>query len=77
MKDLNVFSIRTVGNNSKHIKMIVEKNKKSFDVISFNSAEKLSFLEKGMKIDLVFTLKENEWQGRTYLDLELVDVHPV
>lgn len=77
MKNLNVFSIRTVGNNSKHIKMIVEKNKKSFDVISFNSAEKLSFLEKGMKIDLVFTLKENEWQGRTYLDLELVDIKQV
>ncbi|HNW96653.1 MAG TPA: single-stranded-DNA-specific exonuclease RecJ [Candidatus Paceibacterota bacterium] len=77
MKDLNIFSLRTVGNGSKHIKMIVEKNKKSFDVISFNSAEKLSFLQKGMKIDLVFTLKENEWQGRTYLDLELVDVHPI
>lgn len=77
MKNLSVFSIRTVGNGSKHIKMIVEKNKKSFDVISFNSVEKLSFLQKGMKIDLVFTLKENEWQGRTYLDLELVDIKQV
>lgn len=77
MKNLNIFSLRTVGNGSKHIKMVVEKNKKSFDVISFNSAEKLSFLEQGMKIDLVFTLKENEWQGRTYLDLELVDVKKV
>jgi len=77
MKNLNIFSLRTVGNGSKHIKMVVEKNKKSFDVISFNNAEKLSYLKPNMKVDLVFALKENEWQGRTYLDLELVDIHPV
>ncbi len=77
MKGLNIFSLRTVGNGSKHIKMVVEKNKKSFDVISFNSAEKLSHLRSGMKIDLVFSLKENEWQGRTYLDLELIDIKQI
>ena len=77
MSGVRIDKMRPVGKNGNHLKMAIVKNGRSFNVISFNGVEKLSHLSEGMQIDLVFILRENEWQGRTYLDLELVDVHPV
>lgn len=77
MKNVAVDNLKTVGVSGRHLKFSVKKNGKVFNVISFNNAEKLSFLKPGMMIDMVFNLKENEWQGRTYLDLELLDVKKI
>lgn len=77
MSNVRIDKMRPVGKNGNHLKMAVVKNGRSFNVISFNSVEKLSHLNEGMLVDLVFILRENEWQGRTYLDFELVDVHSV
>ena len=77
MTGVLIDKMRPVGKNGNHLKLAVTKNGRSFNVISFNSVEKLSHLNEGLQVDLVFILRENEWQGRNYLDFELVDVHPV
>lgn len=74
MPGVLIDKMRPVGKNGNHLKLAVTKNGRSFNVISFNSVEKLSHLSEGLQVDLVFILRENEWQGRTYLDFELVDV---
>jgi len=77
MTGVLIDKMRPVGKNGNHLKLTVTKNRRSFNVISFNSVEKLSHLNEGLQVDLVFILRENEWQGRNYLDFELVDAHPV
>ncbi|HOX21365.1 MAG TPA: single-stranded-DNA-specific exonuclease RecJ [Candidatus Paceibacterota bacterium] len=77
MSDVRIDKMRPVGKNGNHLKMAIVKNGRSFNVISFNSVEKLSHLSEGMRVDLVFILRENEWQGRTYLDFELVDIKEI
>lgn len=77
MEQVSIVSSRIVGSNGKHIKFSVQKNNRVFNIISFNNAEKLSFLQPGMLVDIVFYIRENEWQGRTYLEFELVDIKKV
>ncbi len=77
MSGVLINKMRPVGKNGNHLKMAISKNGKSFNVISFNSVDKLSHLSEGMLVDLVFILRENEWQGRIYLDLELVDIKEI
>jgi len=76
MRGVSLDQMRSVGKNGNHLKLAIVKNSRSFNVISFNSVEKLKDFNEGMLIDLVFVLRENEWQGRTYLDFELVDIRP-
>lgn len=77
MSGVRIDKMRPVGKNGNHLKMAIVKNGRSFNVISFNSVEKLSHLSEGMQVDLVFILRENEWQGRIYLDFELVDIKEI
>jgi len=62
---------RVVGKN--HLKFSVQSDGKPFDVIAFNFAPE--DLPKG-RIDIAFTLKENTWNGRTSLQLQLRDARP-
>jgi len=77
MEQVKLERLRPVGKNGNHLKLTISKNGRKFNVISFNSVEKLKHLNQGMNIDLVFILRENEWQGRKYLDLELVDTKEI
>ncbi len=74
MKRVSISNIRLVGNGEKHLKMNIEKNGKNFNAIGFNMVEMASSLKKGMMIDIAFTIQSNNWQGREYLDFNLVDV---
>ncbi|MCX8016221.1 MAG: single-stranded-DNA-specific exonuclease RecJ [Patescibacteria group bacterium] len=74
MKDVIVVDSRLVGSNGNHIKFSIQKDKKIFNVISFNNAEKLKFLTPNKKADILFRLFINEWQGQKYLELELIDL---
>ena len=77
MRNVCLDKMRSVGKNGNHLKLAIVKNGRSFNAISFNSAEKLKHLTEGMMVDLVFVLRENEWQGQKYLDFELVDTKEI
>lgn len=74
MEDVVVVDSRLVGSNGNHVKFSIQKDNKTFNVISFNNAEKLKFLTPNKKIDIVFRLFINEWQGQKFLELELIDL---
>ena len=60
---------RVVGQN--HLKFSIASEGRTFDAIAFNYP--LENLPDG-SIDLAFTLKENTWQGRTTLQLQIKDI---
>jgi len=73
---------RTVGQNGGHLKFKVKQSgdtqAKPLDVIGFGMGEKLSVLrehqQKGVPLELLFSIEENTWNGRTTLQLKARDV---
>jgi single-stranded-DNA-specific exonuclease len=57
----------------KHLKLTLSDGKVSREAIGFNLAEKLP---SGL-IDVAFTLKENNWNGRTAIQLNIRDIRSV
>ncbi|MFB6249538.1 MAG: single-stranded-DNA-specific exonuclease RecJ [Salinibacter sp.] len=74
-------SPRTVGSNDSHLKFEVRQRDgdgTTFDVIGFGMGEKLSVLERsreeGRPFELLFSLEDNTWNGRTTLQLKARDL---
>lgn len=74
MSDVIISDIRVVGSSSNHAKLTIQKNNRYFDVISFNNAEELKFLSKGVKVDIAFQITINEWGGQKNLEFELLGI---
>jgi single-stranded-DNA-specific exonuclease len=73
--NLEVMEIRFVGATSKHLKLRVRIGDKILDAIGFNQAFWANTLRVGDKIDLVYELDCNEWNGRKDLQLKVIDLN--
>jgi len=70
---------KLVGNGSKHLKLTLKTELQSgkvafFDAVGFRMPEFFEKVKKGDKIDIVFNIEENEWNGRKNLQLVLKDI---
>jgi single-stranded-DNA-specific exonuclease len=77
LENMVVEQVRMVGNGSKHLKLSLrpeEGDLKFFDAIGFGLGEKFPDLNVGQKVDVVFQLEENVWNGNTTLQLKLIDM---
>jgi len=76
LENMRIGDIRTVGSTGKHLKMtlISDERSKSFDAIGFSFGERFPDMKEGDRIDVVFTLEENVWNGRTSMQLKLIDL---
>ncbi|MCK7485396.1 MAG: hypothetical protein MZU97_07415 [Bacillus subtilis] len=72
-RDVKVRSARTVGAEGRHLKLSLEDSRgAAYDCIGF----RLGGLQASLppRLDVMFTLEANEWNGRTTLQLNLKDV---
>ncbi|PIU08918.1 MAG: single-stranded-DNA-specific exonuclease RecJ [Candidatus Moranbacteria bacterium CG_4_8_14_3_um_filter_34_16] len=72
-----VVDCKIVGNGQKHLKLSLRgenKSPKIFDAIGFSLAEKFPHLKKNDKIDIVFNLEEDEWNGNKKMQLKLINL---
>lgn len=77
MKGMLIQDLRIVGNGSKHLKLALRSRDggpKIFDAIGFGFGDKLPDLKNGDRIDIVFNLQEDEWNGNKKIQLKLVDL---
>ncbi len=89
LKNMEIISLRIVGNGSKHLKLELKSDKlpaKRFKAIGFglaNPVKKQSFngagngnneLIVGDKIDIVFELIADEWNGTRNLQFKIADL---
>lgn len=74
-KNVLVINAYGVGKDQKHLKMKIKSNSDAriFDVIGFNHGHRISELSKAGKMDIVFQLDCNEWNGERILQLKLID----
>ena len=79
-KDLSVEDLNIVGSNSKHLKLFLrpgEKSPKKFEAIGFNMANEHKDIKEGDKIDAVFNLEHDEWNGSKKIQMKLIDIKKV
>jgi single-stranded-DNA-specific exonuclease len=46
-----------------------------FDAIGFSLGERFSSIVEGDRLDIAFTLEENVWNGRSSIQLKLIDIY--
>jgi len=74
-RDLRIRDLRTVG-GGKHLRMIVDRDAQStvLDAVAFQQGAWANELQVGERVDLVFQLEANEWQGRQSLQMNVQDL---
>lgn len=72
---VKVSKFKPVGQEGKHLKLVLEQDHKKFDAIGFNLGKYASTLSIGSSIDVAYSLEENTWNGNTSLQLKLKDIH--
>ncbi len=66
---------RGVGEDEKHLKLsLTQKGSRPIGAIGFNLGNKLDVVKTKHRFDAVFSLDENEWNGRVSLQLKLRDI---
>ena len=65
---------KTVGADKSHLKLniIYGADKKTYNAIGFGLGDKMKFIQNNF--DIAYSLDENEWNGRTSLQLLLKDI---
>jgi single-stranded-DNA-specific exonuclease len=59
----------------RHLKMTFSQDGRRFRAIAWRAAERAEFLEKHRTgVNLAFSLERNEFQGETYLELNVADI---
>jgi single-stranded-DNA-specific exonuclease len=72
-RDVKLKASRTVGAEGKHLKLTLEDSRGvTYDAIGFRMGELHPSLPP--RLDLMYTLEANEWNGRTTLQLNLKDL---
>jgi single-stranded-DNA-specific exonuclease len=80
MKDLEVTNINTVGTDKKHLKLNLASTPYTInhtpilETIGFGLGNLASTLTIGEKIDIVFTIDENVWNGSKKIQLKILDL---
>lgn len=73
IKDFQVESARTMGQNNAHLKLRITKGAAGFDVVAFGKGHLALEFSQAKRLELAVTLSVNKWNGNTSLQLMLVD----
>jgi single-stranded-DNA-specific exonuclease len=68
---------RPVGKNSEHLKLdLMEANRSSsvFSGIAFSQSDQFEMIKKSMPFDICYTVTENEYRGKTSMQLNIRDI---
>lgn len=60
----------------QHLKIVAGAGRQFVSGIAFNMADKYGFVKNGARFDLVYTIEENDWNGKTSLQLQVIDIKP-
>ncbi len=76
-RHVRVRDFRVVG-NGRHLKLTLDDSPTGavIDGIAFNRGDYAEFLAHGDRLDLVYMLEANEWQGRQSLQMNIQDLRP-
>ncbi|MEK7526127.1 MAG: single-stranded-DNA-specific exonuclease RecJ [Patescibacteria group bacterium] len=70
---VDIIDVKVLGNGVKHLKLKLKKDK-TFDAIFFGAGELAKDLTTHDKIDIIYNLEINDWNGNKSLQLKLKDL---
>ncbi|HEX6977036.1 MAG TPA: single-stranded-DNA-specific exonuclease RecJ [Patescibacteria group bacterium] len=73
-RGVEIKEVKPVGQTKKHLKLKLSKGGKFFDAIAFGFGEYYSELLGKEKVDVVYALEENVWNGSRSLQLRVKDL---
>ncbi len=73
-RGVDIVEVKPVGQTKKHLKLKLSKNGKFFDAIAFGFGEYYPDLLGKAKVDIVYALEENVWNGSRNLQLRVKDL---
>ncbi len=73
MKDFTLTEKKLMGSNNEHLKLIVEKDGRTFNAIWWSYGD--IGLKKGDKLDIAFSPNINLFNGNIYIQLMIKDLH--
>ena len=73
-RDVRVAGHRAVGNEGRHLKLTLTDGQVAWDAIAFRQGDWTDKLPD--RIDLVYNLEVNEWNGQRRLQLNVQDIRP-
>ena len=74
MKGLKIVNLRGVGNNGNHLKCYLAGKTKGFQAIGFGLGYFCGKIKQGDRIDIVFELIADDWNGARKLQLKIIDL---
>ncbi len=72
--DLDVVSSRIVGSDGRHLKLQLKMGQKYLNAIAFGQGFLAQSLTPGKKLDVVYQLEANEWNGNKEMQLKILDI---
>jgi single-stranded-DNA-specific exonuclease len=73
-RGVSVANVQAVGVEGRHLKLQVCADGQMWDAIAFRQGERVEGLSE--RVDLVYSLEVNEWNGQRRLQLNVQDVRP-
>jgi len=74
INNLIIKEIRFLGEKKNHVSLILSDSIREFKGLIFGFDPKLYDLYLGLKIDIAFKIRKNEYRGKTSIDLNIVDL---
>ncbi len=72
-KNLEIVDKKLIGKTEAHLKLWFKRSGGIIEAIGFNLGERFSEVKAGDKIEAVFNLEEDSWNGSKKLQLKLID----
>ena len=72
--DCMIVDVRKVGESGNHLKFKLRSGGIILDAISFNNMNPLNYFTPSSKLDIIYGLEENYWNGSTSMQLKLRDL---
>lgn len=73
-KEVEVVEAKTVGREARHLKLKLKQGEQIFDSIYFGGGEIYSTLSSKAKVNVVYSLEDNSWNGYKNLQLKVRDL---
>ena len=75
LKKANIINKKRLGKDDKHLKLWIEgyNGTEILEGIGFGMGERTTEIKINDKIDLIFNLEKNYWNGTRKLQLKLID----
>lgn len=69
---------QTIGKNNEHLRMFVKQNQsQAFQAIAFNKGEMLNKIKNLKPFNLVYSLTENKWKDKVFVQLHVKDIKTI